>query len=360
MPSSPNPSPQPKVGLQAIDYSAAAPHEPKPSLSQRLWGALKTFLWVAPITALIWIYAEREQIAKQADVRVQIVARSNAADRIVTLLSPDDKYITLDLSGPRASLDKVRDLLTGGRRPLDLNISEDPGFEGEISAIDRIGKNDIFVANAVSVSRARPAVRVRVEAKGTRQIPIKPRMEDKIVGKVTFEPDTVAVDGPKDFLDSLPAEFLVAYADLSRFVGQKPDKYEETVNITFASASENVKLSRTSVKAKVDIRETSVPHTLRSIPVLVLIPSRVLEVDKFKIQSQSTLPNISITGPSEAIAAIKEGKFAPSVVVELTPADLAAAGDKVIKIKSEHYRMPKDVAVQNPEREITVTLTERL
>src|SRR5687768_12401586 len=55
---------------------------------------LKTFLWVAPLTALIWVYAEREQIDK-AEVRVPVVLVSTSADRVITVLNPD-RYISLD------------------------------------------------------------------------------------------------------------------------------------------------------------------------------------------------------------------------------------------------------------------------
>src|SRR5688572_30737940 len=80
-------------------------------------GALKTFLWVAPLTALIWIYAEREQIDK-AEVRVPIRLMSKSTDRIITVQSPTDRMISLDLQGPRASLGELRDVLS--KAPLEV------------------------------------------------------------------------------------------------------------------------------------------------------------------------------------------------------------------------------------------------
>src|ERR671922_2924546 len=58
-------------------------------------GALKTFLWVAPLTALIWIYAEREQIDRAQDVRVPIKLVSKSTDRIITIKEPTDRMISL-------------------------------------------------------------------------------------------------------------------------------------------------------------------------------------------------------------------------------------------------------------------------
>src|SRR3954467_1240724 len=59
-------------------------------------GGIKTFLWVAPLTVLIWIYAEREQIDR-VDVRVPIKLLSKSPDRIITLNSPVDGMVNLDI-----------------------------------------------------------------------------------------------------------------------------------------------------------------------------------------------------------------------------------------------------------------------
>src|SRR5688572_20598598 len=94
----------------------------------RLHG-LKTFLWVAPLTALIWVYAEREQIDK-AEVRVPIALISTSTDRVITVTSPTDRYISLDIQGPKASLEELRDVLAKG--PLEVNVSPDVPYEGAI------------------------------------------------------------------------------------------------------------------------------------------------------------------------------------------------------------------------------------
>src|SRR5881227_1775492 len=73
--------------------------------------AFKTFLWVAPLTVLIWIYAEREQIDR-ADVRVPIKMFSKSSDRIITVTSPADGMVNLDVQGPKASLNDLRDILS--------------------------------------------------------------------------------------------------------------------------------------------------------------------------------------------------------------------------------------------------------
>ena len=50
--------------------------------------SLKSLLWVAPLTVLIWVYAEREQVVTLKGVAVSLEMRSNEAGRVVRVLSP--------------------------------------------------------------------------------------------------------------------------------------------------------------------------------------------------------------------------------------------------------------------------------
>ena len=74
-----------------MGIARAGPQREQRTMAGRLIDGLKTFLWVAPLTVLIWIYAEREQIATLPDVPVAIEVRSAATDRVVMLVSPEDK-----------------------------------------------------------------------------------------------------------------------------------------------------------------------------------------------------------------------------------------------------------------------------
>src|SRR5215212_8683287 len=56
---------------------------------------LKTLAWVVPLTLLIWIYAEREQVAPAKDVSVPFELTSPDPGRIVTLRPPQDKNLIL-------------------------------------------------------------------------------------------------------------------------------------------------------------------------------------------------------------------------------------------------------------------------
>ncbi|HEV8606300.1 MAG TPA: CdaR family protein [Tepidisphaeraceae bacterium] len=323
-------------------------------------GAFKTFLWVAPLTALIWIYAEREQIDR-AEFRVQIKVVSKGSDKIITALTPADG-IVLDVEGPKASLNEMRDLVS---KPVEVRLDEAVGYEGDISIVEPINKSDLFTSHAVTVKAARPAVRIKVQAKGSKRVPVRPRPEDKLVGPPpAFEPDTVLVEGPKDTLDKIDAKELVAYADLSTFASKPPGSYVDDVPIALRIPYiENVTMKDT-VRAKVEISK-SAPYQISAIPIVLQINSAIVTDDKFKITAPPTLRGVDVIGPADAIDSLKQFKFPAAVVLDFNDekrfpiSDITTTRDLPVTLRPGDYRMPKDVTVLNPNRDITITITRR-
>ena len=76
---------------------------------QNVVSFLKTLAWVVPLTLLIWIYAEQEQLVTATNVPATIDVQSTDPGRTVTLLSPREKMILCDLRGPNSILDRIRD-----------------------------------------------------------------------------------------------------------------------------------------------------------------------------------------------------------------------------------------------------------
>src|SRR5438552_13254555 len=83
---------------------------------------LKTLAWVVPLTLLIWIYAEREQVATTKDVAVPFELVSVDPNVAVTLNRAQDKNLILELQGPQARLQDVLTKLRGGMLPQGLRI----------------------------------------------------------------------------------------------------------------------------------------------------------------------------------------------------------------------------------------------
>jgi hypothetical protein len=323
---------------------------------------LKTFLWVAPLTVLIWIYAEREMLAIELGVQAQVqVQLSNPAERILIGVV-EQPSISLDLKGPRASLDAVRDQLFSGRK-LELLVTEDAEFDGTISVADRIGRNELLTKNAVSVIAARPpSLHVRVESKFLVPVPITIRPTQQPVGTVVFDPEKVTVTGPRSVLsDPNVRSRLVVYADMAKFVGKAPGHYDETVKLDLKEPIENVALESKTSHATVVIR-TAAEGTKFTFPVKVAIPALTIKQDKYRIDPKEvTLPNVEVSGPAASIQLMNDSKFSFLVIADLPPDKIAGRGERTISIplKAENYRVPADVTVTNPDREITVTISDR-
>src|SRR5678815_3677884 len=82
---------------------------------ENLIAKAKTLAWVAPLTLLIWIYAEREQVAEYKDEPVPFELVNNDDSRYVSL--KQDENLILNLTGPRARVNDVLNKLRGGRDP---------------------------------------------------------------------------------------------------------------------------------------------------------------------------------------------------------------------------------------------------
>src|SRR5947209_5900898 len=107
-PESPKPA-RPQVGSRRI----------QPPLMSQLWEALKTLVWVVPLTILIWFYAEREQSRREDKVKIPIAVHIDSGDKIVKLTDPGDGKITASFVGPSANVQALLARITNiGDSPL--------------------------------------------------------------------------------------------------------------------------------------------------------------------------------------------------------------------------------------------------
>src|SRR4051812_47853617 len=116
---------------------------------------LKTLAWVIPLTLLIWIYAEREQVAPAKDVAVPFELVTVDTDRVVSLKPPQDKNLVLELQGPQARLQEVLTKLRGGTMPQGLRIevptSLEVNREHRLDTLGLVRSQKIFIDNGVTV-----------------------------------------------------------------------------------------------------------------------------------------------------------------------------------------------------------------
>src|SRR2546429_9789375 len=85
-------------------------------------GHMKTLAWVVPLTLLIWIWAEREQVQPAKDVTVPFELTSVDANRVVSLKPTQDTNLVIEMYGPQARLQELVHKLSGGRMPQGLKL----------------------------------------------------------------------------------------------------------------------------------------------------------------------------------------------------------------------------------------------
>src|SRR4051812_8943976 len=153
-----------------LDYGHAGPHRP---FSARALDVLKTLGWVAPLTILIWIYAERQQTEDKV-LEIPIDISINASDRIVMVKDPPDRKVVATLNGPRNGIQRVMDALTAHERiqiTLDGRLSS--GEQPIPNTTGLIANSPLLLQNGVSIRDITPRfLRVQVDDMKKQMLPI--------------------------------------------------------------------------------------------------------------------------------------------------------------------------------------------
>src|SRR5688572_16621243 len=118
---------------------------------ENVLSGLKTLAWVVPLTVLIWVYAEREQLYKEQSVPIPVNVTPGDPTRVVTLLHPPDSMILADLEGPRSKIDDVRNEFSrsGGVESLEIDLGRlklAPG-KHELRTATLVGSQPMFEKN---------------------------------------------------------------------------------------------------------------------------------------------------------------------------------------------------------------------
>jgi hypothetical protein len=292
-------------------------------------GFLKTLIWVAPLTLLIWVYAEREQNVTQSGIIVPIEVRTSDPNRIVTLRGPADKNLVLELYGPRAKLDHIRDLLkptASGDAPLVIDIDQQiASGENKQTTISQINNNTVFKNNGITVKSAQPpSLVVDIDTYEERDVPVRasPEAAKMLSEKTRFIPESVRLRAPKSQIDSHPNELFV-YADLTNRPELKKNPQGEVkledVRLYWPVSKENVHIKPVTVVANLDVKAQNARTTIKSVTIFKKTPLGL--EDSFDVKYTNTINNLEVTGPRDQIDAIDNNSFKPEALVEVTSFD---------------------------------------
>jgi hypothetical protein len=278
---------------------------------------LKNLIWVIPLTLLIWVYAEREQTVKLSTEPISIDVRTNDHNKIVTLRAPRDKNIIVELSGPRAQLDHVRELLRPKPGEAAVQIYIDPQINAgaqQLLTVSQINNLPVFKNNGITVKSAQPPyLSVDIDTYDKRMVPVRAPKElaDLLSDQTRFVPDAVEIRAPHTLIEEAEAAGpLFVYADLPKREELKSKTGPVTIDsvpVYWPKARENVTFTPAIVSAKLDIKRRDVQYTIPSVPISENIDG---DFDKrFILEYTQVITNVGVVGPPEQIELIKKGDF---------------------------------------------------
>src|SRR4051794_11500101 len=226
----PNPNPLGKTtpALAALSHPSA----PKPKMPERRalarraaalvrrWArdtfnresfvsSLRSLLWVAPLTLLIWIYAEREQQAS-GTARFQIVVKSADPTQIATFMSSTDQNVMATLKGPKARLDEATEKLdprsNSGAVQILVDGNRPPG-QYEVDILAQIQRDYRLDGSGITVQDCQPRhVRVDVDALQERELEVRADPQARFQSPPVFDPPSVKVTVPASMLRAAKGE----------------------------------------------------------------------------------------------------------------------------------------------------------
>lgn len=328
---------------------------------------LKTLAWVVPLTLLIWIWAEREQVQPAKDVSVPFELTSSDPNRIVSLKPPQDKNLVLELQGPQGRLQELLSRLRAGTMPEGLKVDVPTSYQVNqdwtLDTLPLVRGQKIFADYGVTVLGVQPTrIEVAIDQLVEREARVVTTPTIKNVD-ATFDPPTVKVRGPMRLLNralQAPAAHddsgrLVIYGDVRTTPQGHHD--EEDVLLTRPSELQDDRVALIAPKkihASVDVRQADKTARIPSMTVTVDCPDSLL--DKYKVvwDRQPVIQNITVTGPPDLIDALQRQDFEPKPKARVVVTQQDAAGGDM-RTKVVQYDLPKGVEVSDEDKKRTVS-----
>jgi len=291
--------------------------------AENIFGFLKSMAWVIPLTCLIWIYAEREQVKSESNVKVQVEVRSNSPSQAVTLLNPQDHTLIVTLSGPQFKVDNVKDQLLGGKHlpAIDLPSSLPTGRESSINVVEYL--HGWFRDQGVNLESCTPEnLDVLVDSVNDYYFTVEAPKDLPALQSCTFEPKYVTLRGPDKVFDKLKDKLHVVAQLAGRPELNDPGIHNlSDVRLTLPVNDPALQLATTTVLATITVKDADVTLELKNLSVRVMAPVSIL--DSYHVKCQAILPSVTVKGPPAAIEQLREGgtKYQPYAALPVSSDD---------------------------------------
>lgn len=324
-----------------------------PRWSHRVRDVMTMLAWVVPLTLLIWLYAEREQLSRTTLV-VPVQLTPGNPNEIVT---PGRATVTLTLTGPRARLEALRNSVSG--QPLGLPVRRTPGREHELQLAPLFSELPALQRSGITVAKSEPSIlNVFVDEYLEREAPVTaPPLRGDLQAPPVFEPRTVRVRAPAVELQRrLAAGEPLAVADMASLPQLRQPGTHSVPSVPIRPLGETVSFSPSSVKVEFTVVEQQTRQY--RIPSVIIEVRKPLAVEgKFLVEvNPAVLTNVDVVGPAAVIEQMERDAvrgIAPVAILRITAENIAARRGN----KSVQFDLPEGVRLVGELRTVEFTVT---
>lgn len=327
---------------------------------ERVSAVFKTLLWVVPLTLLIWVYAERQQLAEVSGVTLPVEIVSNDPTKVYSIQSPASKNIVVKLKGPRARLEQVQKLFNPLNGNVAAQIPDDGTDTSPVRTIRsvRVREDKRLAEAGITVESAEPAdIKFNVDTLVEKEYRVEVADARRFGTPPKFTPETVKVRGPSRVLNN-PETRIRVEADIASAMSRAPAT-DEPIQLAdvklnvIGGETANISLNPPNVSALVTpvrARDEKLP----TVRVMIAAPKSVMDRYQFEIASGvETIPNVAISGPEDLVNRLLDNP--PVAYVEVNQAVLTE-GEAELPIR---YNLPPGVELKDERKTIRIRAIPR-
>jgi hypothetical protein len=319
--------------------------------------SLKSLLWVVPLTVLIWIYAEREQVVTANNVAIRVKAPEDPG-RVIRFVPATDNIVHADLRGPQASIDQVKDYIENTTIPIEIDRSLTRG-EQPIDITSQLNKLPEVANKGVTVERS-SGLRISIDPIVEKEVDVK-APPDFAGAAAVFTPTRVRLRGPESEVERASRNGqLVAYANLNKFASQLAAGGTQTLrNVPLMPPTEldaaEITFAPVVVSAQVEAsKEKTI--VLSVVTVFAGYP-KVPKADQYRAEYDNALRGVRVTGPADEIKKLDSGA---TVAVAFFPVDLDNPDINTNRTAEVVFALPYGVQPSDQDKKRMVTYTLEL
>lgn len=322
-----------------------------------VFSSIQNVVVVTLIAALVWLYAEGRAIRTSEDrsVRVVFTAPVNRADELaITPREPVDFDVTV--IGSSSQLSSFEQLTTN--RPIQIEVDEQ--VQSPLNMLEALEQSQVGELG-VNLQDVIPAqIDISVERIDQVEMPVRVLAGDvQLTTNTSVSPDRVSVRLPQRLTQFATDQHALAMIPQER-IAQSPVGVPQTVDVRLQLPVELRSAWSTVVPENVSVtytvRKLHDTYRVESLGVRISVPPSLLQQWNFELDDRNrVLESVELAGPSDTIAAIRDGR--QEVFAEVRPRsnDLKEGTAKL----TVYIQTPPGVTVTSPAQTVDVKITPR-